>query len=211
MKIIRMLIITVALGSFATVSQAQSTDRGFYLGIGGGGAKYNDFNQLCRDITGSLPGIPVSTSCDSSETAFGWKLFGGWRWNEFVALEAGLANLGDAKGDTIIFGQDVNGEISSTAVFGELVGSAPLSQRARLFAKLGIANIDAELATDVFAVPISGAPSTSFSKDSTEAVYGAGLEFAFTQKVMGRAEWERFDFEGGIDFFSISVVFYPGL
>jgi OOP family OmpA-OmpF porin len=210
MKAIRVLIISITLGSFTAVSQAQGTNRGFYLGGGAGGAKYNGFNQLCRDITGSLPGIPVTTSCDSSETALGWKLFVGWRWNQYVALEAGFANLGDAKGDTIIFGQNVNGEISSTAVFGELVGSVPLSQRARLFAKLGVSNIDAELTTDVFAVPISGAPSTAFSKDSTEAVYGAGFEFAFTQKVMGRAEWERFDFEEGIDFFSINVVFYPG-
>lgn len=210
MKIIRIFVVAAALSSFASASPAQSTNRGFYLGGGAGGAKYNGFNQLCRDITGALPGTPVSTACDSSETAFGWKLFGGWRLNQYFAMEAGFASLGEAKGDTIIFGQTVNGEISATAVFGELVGSVPLGQRARLFGKLGISNIDAELSTDVFAVPLGGATPTSFSKDSTEAVYGAGLEFGLTQKVMGRAEWERFDFEDGIDFFSISIVFYPG-
>ena len=201
---------TLALGTFTVASHAQSTNRGFYLGGGAGGAKYNGFNELCRDITGALPGIPVNTSCDSAETAFGFKLFGGWRLNQYFALEAGFANLGEAKGDTVIFGQDVNGEISSTAVFGELVGSVPLGERARLFGKVGVSNIDAELTTDVFAVPLAGAPSTSLSQDSTEAVYGGGFEYGFTQKVMGRVEWERFDFQDGIDFFSVSIVFYPG-
>ena len=190
-------------------SHAQSTNRGFYLGGGAGGAKYNGFNQLCRDITGALPGTPVNTSCDSAETVFGWKLFGGWRWNQYFALEGGFANLGEAEGDTVIFDQNVNGEISSTAVFAELVGSAPLGQRVSLFGKLGISNINAELSTNVFAVPLGGAASTSFSKDFTEAVYGAGLEFGFSQKVIGRFEWERFDFDDGIDFFSASIVFYP--
>lgn len=208
MKIIRILIFALAFGSFATASHAQSTDRGFYLGVGGGGAKYNGFNELCRDITGALPTGVVNTSCDSSETAFAWKLFGGWRWNRYVALEAGYANLGDAEGDTIIAGQDVNGEISSTAVFADILGSIPLGERARLFAKLGVANVDAELTTNV-PTPVGGL-MPKLSKDSTEAVYGAGLEFGITQKVMGRAEWERFDFEDGIDFFSISVIFYPG-
>lgn len=91
-----------------------------------------------------------------------------------------------------------------------MVGPIPLGPQARLYGKLGVASLNAELTTDVFAVPLGNSASTSFSKDSTEAVYGAGLEFDFTQNLMGRVEWERFDFEDGIDFFSANIVYYPG-
>lgn len=208
MKIVRILFAAALSGAFAM--NAQAADRGFYLGGGGGGVKYNGFNELCRDITGALPGQSVSTSCDSDETVFGWKFFGGWRWNQYVALEGGFASLGEGKGDTIIFGQNVDGEVSADALFIELVGSIPLSPKARFFGKLGYANISADLTTNAFAVPLIGTQRGSISKDFTEAVYGAGIEYGFTEKVAGRLEWERFDFQDGIDFFSINVVFYPG-
>ena len=210
MNRMRTFVAVFLMSSSATAVVAQNSNDGFYFGGGAGGAKYNGFNQLCRDITGSLPGIDVDTDCDSSETSFAWKIFGGWRWNRYVSLEAGFANLGEAKGDTLIFGQDVNGEISSTALFAELVGSIPLGTKIRLFGKLGVANISAELNTDLFAVPLGGLAPTSLSEDSTEAVYGTGLEFGFTQNLMGRMEWERFDFEDGIDLLSASLVYYPG-
>lgn len=209
MKITRTVVASAVIASLAGPAQAQNTNHGFFIGSGAGAVKYNGFNNLCRDITGALPGLEVDTDCDS-ETAFGWKLFGGWRWNQYASFELGYTNLGEAKGDTVIFGQDVNGEISSTALFGEVVGSIPLGAQARLFGKLGVASVSAELTTDIFAVPLGGSAPTSFSKDSTEAVYGAGLEFGLTQNLMGRVEWERFDFEDGIDFFSASIVYYPG-
>ncbi len=208
MKIVRILF--AAAVSIAFALNAQAADSGFYLGVGGGGVKYNGFNELCRDITGALPGQSVSTSCDSDEAVFGWKFFGGWRWNQYVAVEGGFASLGEGKGDTIIFDQNVDGEISADALFIELVGSIPLSPKARIFGKLGYANISADLTTNVFAVPLIGTQRGSISKDFTEAVYGAGFEYGFTEKVAGRLEWERFNFQDGIDFFSINVVFYLG-
>lgn len=210
MNRLQQLISGLLLAAWVVTVQAQISNHGFLIGGAAGGVKYNGFNQLCRDITGSLPGIEVDTDCDSSETAFSWKVYGGWRWNQYLSLEAGYANLGDAKGNTVIFGQNVNGKISSTALFGELVGSIPLETRARLYGKLGVASLSTELSTNVFAVPLGGSAATSFSEDSTEAVYGAGLEFGFTPKLLGRLEWERFDFEDGIDFFSAGIVYYPG-
>ena len=75
---------------------------------------------------------------------------------------------------TVILGQNVNGEISADVLFAELVGSVPLGRSGRLLGKLGVANVDVELKTDVFAVPL-GIPDTSFSTDSTEVVYGLDL------------------------------------
>jgi len=212
MKIIKLLISAVVLSTFSIGAQAQSTNQGFFLGGGLGGAKYNGFDQLCRDITGALPGIEVDASCDSDETVLGGKLFGGWRWNRYVAVEAGFASLGEASGDTKIYGRDVNGNISVDALFAELVGSLPLGERVRAIGKIGVAALDAELKTDVFPVllDVAAPQGTAFSKSSTEAVFGAGLEFGFTEKLMGRMEWERYDFGDGIDFFSVGLVFYPG-
>lgn len=197
------------LSMTSLTAHAQIAASGLYFGAGGGGAKYNGFNDLCRDVTGALPGVPVDVSCDGDETVFGWKLFAGYRFNPYFSLEGGYANLGEAKGDTVLLGQNVNGEISADVLFGELVGSVPLGKSGRLLGKLGVANVDVELKTDAFAVPL-GIPGTSFSTDSTEVVYGLGAEFGFTPSILGRLEWERFNFEDGIDLFSVSIVFHLG-
>jgi OOP family OmpA-OmpF porin len=204
-----LIVLLLALSSFATLSHAQVADSGFYLGAGGGGAKYGGFNELCRDLTGALPGTSVDVNCDSDETVFGWKLFGGWRFTPYLAFEGGYADFGDAKGDTVIFGQDVNGEISADSLFAELIGSVPIGKGGLLLGKLGVANVDVELKTDIFAVPL-GTSTSSFSTDSTDAVYGLGAEFGFTRSLLGRLEWERFDFEDGVDLFSASLIFRPG-
>lgn len=212
MKALNMVIGALALSTFAATAQAQMAERGPYLGGSLGAAKYNGFNQLCRDITGALPGFEIDASCDSDESVFGGKIYGGYRWNRYVALEGGFASLGAADGNTIIFGRDVSGEISVDALFIELVGSAPLGDRVRAFGKLGGAAIDAELKTEAFPVPLDVAvpQGTSFSRSFTEPVFGAGLEFGFTDKLTGRLEWERFDFEDGIDFFSAGLLYSFG-
>lgn len=213
MKTVRIIVAVLAAAAFSASAYAQIANNGLYLGGGGGGVKYNGFNQLCRDITGALPGFDVDAKCDSEETAAAWKLFGGYRWNQYVAIEAGYISLGEVSGNTEIFGQDVNGKISGHAIFGELIGSIPLGQRARAFGKLGISTLTAELSTDVFAVPLAGSAfgtTSSFSKDFTETMFGLGLEFGFSDKVMGRLEWERIDFEDGIDMYTANIVFYPG-
>ena len=209
-SIVKVGIITILLttgSTLATYSHAQISDSGFYLGAGGGGTTYNGFDNLCRDITGVLPGIPVETNCQGDETVFGWKLFGGWRFNPYLALEGGYADLGEANGDTVILGLDVNGKVSANALFAELIGSLPLGKSGRLFGKIGMAGIDSELTTDSFAVILRDTPTTSFSDNSTDIVYGLGAEYGFTQKVIGRIEWERFEFGDGIDLFSASIIF----
>ena len=55
-----------------------------------------------------------------------------------------------------------------------------------------------------------GASTPSISQDSTEALYGVGFEYRFSPKIAGRLEWERFDFEDGIDLYSLGIVFFPG-
>lgn len=201
----------MVLSFFASAAHAQGGGSSLYLGIGGGGAGYGSFDGLCRDITGALPGQQVVVDCEGDETVFGWKVFGGWRVSPFVAIEVGYADFGKADGDTRIFGQDVNGKIAADAWFAELVGSLPLGEQGRVFGKLGIATVDAKLTTDVFPVPLAtgSPPQSSYSTDSTDVVYGVGGELRFTERVLGRLEWERFDFEGGIDLVSVSIVFQP--
>lgn len=212
MKTLKIALGILALSTLAATTQAQMVERGAYFGGSLGAAKYNSFNELCRDITGALPGFEVDASCDTDESVVGGKLYGGWRWNRHVAVEGGFASLGAADGNTIIFGRDVSGEISVDALFIELVGSVPLGDRVRAFGKLGGAAIDAELKTEVFPVPLDVAvpQGTSFSKSFTEPVFGAGLEFGLTDKLMGRLEWERFNFEDGIDFFSAGLLYNFG-
>ena len=195
--------------SLVTVSYAQSTGTGFYLGGGLGAVKYNGFNDLCRDITGALPGMNVDVSCDTEETVAGGKFFLGWRFSPYFALEGGIGSLGEAEDQGLVYGQTVTGKVGVNVLFAELVGSIPVGERVKVLGKLGVANVDADLsihANGPIAVPLG---LNVLSESSTEALYGLGVEVGFSPKVAGRLEWERIDFLDGIDTFMASIVFYP--
>ncbi|MEA3290990.1 MAG: outer membrane beta-barrel protein [Pseudomonadota bacterium] len=212
-----LLLGTVSLLLF---SSAEAKD-GFYLGGGGGAAKYSGLSSFCGDLAGDLgdkygdeirgAGYSVAElkrlagdACDGDNTAVGFKVFGGWRFNDYIGLDGGFANLGEVSDSTTIQGQKLHGQVSVDSLFIEAVGSVPLGERARLLGKLGAANISPSLKLSALGYSIS------HSDDSTEAIFGAGVEFDFTERLSGRVEWERFDGYGGIDLLSASLVFYPG-
>ena len=206
--------------SLLPLSSVEAKD-GFYLGVGGGAAKYSSLSTFCGDLAGDLgdqygdeirdAGYSVAElkrlagdACDGDDTGVGFKVYGGWRFSDYFSLEGGYANLGEVSDSTTVQGEKLKGEVSVDSLFIEAVGSAPLGERARLLGKLGAANISPSLKLSALGYSIS------HSDDTTEAVYGAGLEFDFTERLSGRVEWERFDGYGGIDLLSASLVFYPG-
>lgn len=190
-------------------SYGQTAESGFYAGGGLGAVKYNGFNDLCRDITGASPSVNVDVDCDTDETVAGGKIVLGWRFNPYLAVEGGFGTLGEAEDQGSIFGQTVTGKLSVDLFFAELVGSVPVGHRVKLLGKLGIANVDADLAirsAGPIAVPLGFNIS---SESSTEAMFGLGAEYSFSPNVAGRLEWERIDFLDGIDTFMVSILFYP--
>ena len=144
-RYVRAATICLLASAIAFPSANARADRGFYLGAGGGGAKYNGFNDFCRRAIEELAGTGLDNDCDTDETVFGWKLFGGWRFNPYVAIEGGWVNLGEAEDETTVAGQTVGAEISVDGWFAELVGSVPVGESARLLGKIGGAALDLTL------------------------------------------------------------------
>ena len=160
-------IIAVSLLSLSSLAMAEG---GFYLGASAGRTSVD------LDTTGT-------TSSDETDTGF--KVFAGYAFNKNFAIEGGYADLGNALlGDNTL---PIFAEFNSSAWFLDLLGSVPLNNDFSLFARAGIAGTNVEVTGT-----IPGLGSASFEEDVTVFKFGVGAQYAFTQNLVARAEWERY-------------------
>ena len=144
---------TFALASFGP--QAMAADNGFYIGAG--------ISQANTEL--SIDGFG---SADADDTGF--KLIGGWRPLDWLAVEANYIDMG---------GEDEDGtSIDSTAfsVSGLVLAEIGIVD---LYARVGMAMWDTELSDDI----------DSFSDDGWEPTYGVGVGVHFGSLGV-RAEYE---------------------
>lgn len=137
------------------------------------------------------------TTLDKRDT--GWKAYAGWRFNRFLAAEAGYADLGKASFNTTIVAAPVGTTpappfpIQATAeargVFLSALAHWPFTERFSVFVKAGVFRSEAEF-TEV--IPATGITRVSRTDRRTDANYGAGLQWHFTPTVGLRVEWEQF-------------------
>ena len=175
----RKTIVAAALAaSFSLLSlPALSADNGIYLGasVGQSGVQYDE------NFEGE------NFSFDASATGF--KAIAGWRFIDWLAVEANYVDLGS--GDDNGIETDVNG-VSLSAVGFVPVGPVDL------FARVGAVNWNADLE----------APSLglSASDDGTDLTYGVGAQFRVWSLSI-RGEYEVFDISDAdtVDMFSIGV------
>jgi OOP family OmpA-OmpF porin len=146
-------------------------EAGFYLGGAFGQAKLKEW---CKVEPGD-----VLTACADTDT--GWKLFGGYRFNRYVAIEATYVNWGTVTGT--VNGIDVSAEQTSMGVAA--VGSLELGPRFSVFGKAGFLMTEQEIRR------VTATSSSSVEGDETEFHYGLGVRFRFTPNWAARGEWER--------------------
>ena len=161
------LFLFVALLVSAAAAVAQ--DSGFYLG---GALGQSAFKEWCD--------VPLA-SCDDKDSA--WKLFGGYRFNRYVAAEGTYVDWGQVSAAN---NAGVRAEASQNSYGLAVVGTLPLNERFELFGKAGF------LMTSQETRRIAGTTS-SVSRDETELHYGLGGRFLFTRNLGLRAEWENTD------------------
>ncbi|MBY6185154.1 outer membrane beta-barrel protein [Marinobacter hydrocarbonoclasticus] len=209
---------------------AQGHDQGFYLGVGLGYASYSDDiyssevrnNLLVQE--GITPGETFSSSSNGDDSSFAYKLFGGYRFNAFFAVEAFYADFGDVSGGLQWSGQgtitdatvpqpwDVdfqaeNMKVEAQALGFSAVGSYPVADNVSLYAKLGAFwyNTDSRGGWVVDATSdIGGIYMTEGTWDKSNDDYswlGAiGLTYAFSDRFDINLEWETYqdiEFEYG--------------
>jgi OmpA-OmpF porin, OOP family len=173
---------------------------GWYAGLAAGQSRTADELVQNRESTITLASDMHS---DFDATGSAGKLFGGYRFNPYLALEASYADLGRDTLATRFLGGDPAqpSAIRTTrkvAGFGaDLLVGAPLGARALLFARLGAfrsrLEASAELSGNVVFNP--GNPderARSTTRNETVAHYGIGGEWALTRDVALRLEWERY-------------------
>lgn len=122
---------------------------------------------------------------DSANTRTeGWKVYGGYQFNEYLALEGGYVNLNDMSAVT----GTVRTHMDTDAWVLGAVGSFPLTKRLAVTGKVGAAY----MLTDVD-VKNGAALTQRGGDDGYEPNYGVGVKYALLDNLSVRAEWERFD------------------
>lgn len=122
--------------TMTSVGVAQDKNKGFYLGVGAGQADQKD---TCDD---------AFESCD--DTDLGWKVFGGYKFNQYFGLETGAVDFGESEFDTPILNLDtltiVPGALRAK-VDGFFLTSLvewPVNDKFSVLAKLGMIYWDVE-------------------------------------------------------------------
>ena len=168
-QILTGLVATLAL----TTLPAVAADNGIYLGasVGQSGLQVDDFNY------------------DASAT--GYKLIAGWRFIDWLAVEANYLDFGS--GDDTVLGEKIETEADGISL--SAVGFLPVGP-VDLFARVGAVDWSAD---------ISSPGLSSDSDDGTDLTYGIGAQFRVWSLSI-RAEYEMFDIsDADLDMISVGV------
>jgi OOP family OmpA-OmpF porin len=145
---------------------AQSADNGLYLGgsVGAAGVKADD----------SFDG----SNFDYDAGSTGYKLIAGWRFLDWLAVEADYVDLGS--GNDKVQGIELKTDINGVSL--SAVGFLPLGP-VDLLARIGAIDWSADLRAPGFG---------EISEDGTDFTWGVGAQFRVWSLAI-RAEYEQFD------------------
>ncbi len=169
-----------AAGSLLFAVPVLAVDNGIYLG-GSVGLSNTQFDER-------LDGERYDYDADS----VGYKLIAGWRFLDWLSVEANWVDLGSA--DDKILGQKI--ETSVDGFSGSVVGFLPVGP-VDLFARAGAIAWNADIRIPGFG---------SDSDDGTDFTWGVGAQFRVWSLSL-RAEYEQFDVADAdtVDLISVGV------
>lgn len=176
-----------ALAVGVACSQALAAGAGPYVGIGAGTTRFD------ADCSGT-------SACDNSDT--GYKIVGGYKFDETMAAELTYFNLGKATATYL----GVDAEIKTTAIGLGMAFRGNFGSAWSGVARLGLASVSTDI--DVRYGPHAGSDS-----ERTAKVYaGLGLAYAVTSALKIEAAWdftqtEYEDQKGRVDLLSIGLVY----
>jgi OOP family OmpA-OmpF porin len=211
-KISRASWVLAAVG-LAISSWAAADDAGWYVGANAGQsrAKIDDTR-----ITGDLLAAGFSTTAlKDDDLHFAYKLFGGYQFNRYFALEGGYFDLGR-------FGFTANtnplagltGETKLKGANLDAVGILPLTDKFAAFARIGYSYSYAKDDFAGYGAVVVQNPQPS--EHSSNYKFGFGLQYAITQSWGVRAEAERYRVNdavgnrGDVDLLSVGLLYRFG-
>ena len=187
-----------------------------YIGLSLGNAQ--------TDVGSAIPGVDVynlivygpGTDCASlgtctsstEDSSAGLKLFGGNQLTPNFAVEAYYANLGSYSASANDNqGTALKADVDVTAFGVSAVGLLPVSDKAKLFAKAGVFQWNSEVKVTIVDTFVGFAGSTTVSDDGIDFMVGIGGQYDLTEKVILRAEYERYATDTAIGLLSVGVMY----
>ena len=135
-----------------------------------------------------------------SKTDTAMSIGGGYHFNNNFAVELAYRDLGEIgeKASENYGGGDYESAeftIGATALQISIVGSIPLGEAAKLYGRVGMADLERDVGFS-YEQSIDGwedSGSDSASESKNKAVVGAGLSYSFTPAFALRAEYSQYD------------------
>ena len=212
-KMLRNAINVCTLGVLTLVAAtpALSDDSsGFYVG-GSVGQSQADIAK--REIVDDLEQAGFTTTrFRQDETDFGFKLLGGYQFNEYFSVEGGYFDLGEFSFEaTTVPAGSKAGELGFAGWNLDVVGMFPVLERLDVFARFGAHRGKATVVyTDGGAVTSS---ERRVSKTDVDYKYGVGLQYGLTDAWALRLEAERYRMDdavgnkGDLDLVSAGIIY----
>jgi len=170
-------------------SVAGAADSGFYVKADLGVAQYPN-NEEVRLPSGVLL---TGSGSDLDNEDYAWAVSAGYRFNRYIAVEAGFIDFGETSGllsDAIGTPASARFSLATSGPTLALVGTWPLGNW-EPYLRLGVLFADTELS---FSATSPSAPFSERVSDHTEEMFGGiGLAYRFSERWRGSIELSFFD------------------
>lgn len=206
-------ILSVAVLAITASPLSFADNAGWYGGLNIGQSRATIDDE--RIASGLLGAGFATTGISNDERDTGYKIYGGYQFNRYFALEGGYFDLGKFSFTaTTVPAGTLNGNIKLKGLNLDLVGILPITEKFSAFGRVGVNSAKAE---DNFrgtgAVTVL---NSSPNKRDTNVKYGAGLQYHFTPALGLRLEAERYRIndavgnKGDVDLVSLGLVYRFG-
>lgn len=176
-------ITALGLSSAVFADNFSNPNQDVYVGIQGGygDTHWNDANGTLL-VTNSSNQIIGTHSLRFKDTGFAGRVFAGYDFNQFLALETGYTYF--PKADVKVDGTKVN-TISTQGV--DLLGkiTVPVVDNFGLYAKAGPGYLHSSVEHAV--------PGIKSSTNNIDLVYGLGAQYAFNQHLVADVSFTRYN------------------
>jgi len=211
--VIATLIAPCAFAQSTADSDPLQNSAAWYFGadIGRSKAKIDDAaisNGLSADGASS-------SSIYNRDLDTGFKVFGGYQFNQYVAIEGGYFDLGKfGYNATTVPAGTLNGNISLRGLNLDVLGFLPITDKLSAFGRVG-ANYS-EAKDNFSGTGLIGVTDPTPSKKDVNVKFGLGLQYRITQALATRLEIERYRVDdaignkGDVDQLSVGLVYRFG-
>lgn len=205
-------IVTLALLGITMPALATEHNR-WYFGAGGGLTLANIAQQ--EIIADLLAAGYETTEFRDNESDFGYKLYVGYQFNPYLALEGGYFDLGtfDYTATTIPAGSKT-GSLSFSGWNMDAVGTITLTERSSLIARIGLH--EGTTKTQFAGTGAVNVLNSDYRNKDIDYKIGVGYQYKVNDAWSLRLEAERFRIDdavgntGHVDLYSLNVVYRFG-